>query len=191
MSTTTPARTSLKTPTDRLRRRVYEIIEVGRGEDRASKTFDTFIVTLILLNIAAFAAETIPDLEKRFLTEFLVFEIFSVAIFTVEYLARLWVAVEVPFLSRLSPLHARTSMARRPALIIDLLAILPFYLAQIFAIDLRALRILRLLRFLKLSRYSPAMHMVASSWSPDCAFWLCLSRSSQRASPRNSTGATL
>jgi voltage-gated potassium channel len=108
---TTPARTSLKTPTDRLRRRVYEIIEVGRGEDRASKTFGTFIVALNLLNIAAFAAETIPDLEKRFRTEFLVFEIFSVAIFTVEYLARLWVAVEVPFLSRLSPLHARTSMA--------------------------------------------------------------------------------
>ena len=158
MSTTNPARTSLKTPTDRLRRRVYEIIEVGGGEHRASKTFDTFIVTLILLNIAAFAAEMIPDLEKRFRTEFLVFEIFSVAIFTVEYLARLWVAVEVPFLSRLSPLHARTSMARRPALIIDLLAILSFYLAQIFAIDLRALRILRLLRFLKLSRYSPAMH---------------------------------
>jgi voltage-gated potassium channel len=42
--------------------------------------------------------------------------------------------------------------------VIDLLAVLPFYLAQFFSIDLRALRALRLLRFLKLSRYSPAMH---------------------------------
>ena len=144
--------------TQRLRRRIYEIIEMGRGEDRVSKAFDTFIVTLILLNIAVFAAETVPTMEARYATEFFVFEVVSVAIFTVEYLARLWVAVEVPFLARLSPLQARLAMARRPALIIDLLAILPFYLAQFFSIDLRVLRILRLLRFLKLSRYSPAMH---------------------------------
>lgn len=141
-----------------LRRRVYEIIELGRGEDGPSKAFDTFIVTLILLNIAAFAAETVPHIEQRYRTLFVAFEVFSVAVFTVEYLARLWVAVEMPFLARLSPLQARWRMARRPALIIDLLAILPFYLSHIFAIDLRVLRILRLLRFLKLSRYSPAMH---------------------------------
>ncbi len=158
MTTTTPVRHAHKPSIARIRRRIYEIIEMGRGEDTASKAFDTFIVTLILLNIAAFAAETVPALERQYRTEFLVFEVFSVAIFTVEYLARLWVAVDVPFLARLSPARARLSMALRPALIIDLLAILPFYLAQIFAIDLRALRILRLLRFLKLSRYSPAMH---------------------------------
>ncbi len=142
----------------RIRHRVYEIIEMGSGDDRTSKAFDTFIVTLIILNVAAFAAETVPSLEDAYRAEFLTFEVFSVAIFTVEYLARLWVAVEVPFLKRLSPGRARISMMRRPSLIIDLLAILPFYFAQMFAIDLRILRILRLLRFLKLSRYSPAMH---------------------------------
>ncbi|MCB1504810.1 MAG: ion transporter [Hyphomicrobiaceae bacterium] len=141
-----------------LRRRVYEIIEMGRGEDRASKLFDTFIVTLIVLNILVFMAETVPALEARYAREFFAFEIVSVAVFTLEYLARLWVAVEVPFLSRHTPVQARIAMATRPALIIDLLAILPFYLSHIFAIDLRVLRILRLLRFLKLSRYSPAMH---------------------------------
>lgn len=143
---------------DRIRRRVYEIIEMGSGEDRTSKAFDTFIVTLILLNVAAFAAETVPSLEHAYGKEFFAFEAFSVTIFTIEYLARLWVGVEVPFLKRLSPLRARASMAFRPSLIIDLLAILPFFLGQLFSIDLRVLRILRLLRFLKLSRYSPAMH---------------------------------
>ncbi len=158
MSTIAPVQDAPKPSAARIRRRIYEIVEMGRGEDTASKAFDTFIVTLILLNIAAFAAETVPVLEQKYRTQFFAFEIFSVAIFTIEYLARLWVAVDVPFLAKLSPTRARLSMARRPALIIDLLAILPFYLSQVFAIDLRALRILRLLRFLKLSRYSPAMH---------------------------------
>lgn len=147
-----------RTPTQALRKRVYEIIETGGGEDKASRIFDSFIVTLILLNIFAFVAETVPEIEAAYRTQFRIFEIFSVAVFTLEYIARLWVAVEVPFLSRLSPLKARLEMARRPALIIDLLAFLPFYLSQFFAIDLRMLRILRLLRILKLSRYSPAMH---------------------------------
>jgi len=147
-----------RSASETLRKRVYEIIETGRGEDRASKIFDGFIVTLILLNVFAFVAETVHEVEAAYRTQFRIFEIFSVAVFTLEYMARLWVAVEVPFLSRLSPLKARIEMAKRPALIIDLLAFLPFYLSQIFAIDLRMLRVLRLLRFLKLSRYSPAMH---------------------------------
>lgn len=147
-----------RSASETLRKRVYEIIETGRGEDRASNIFDGFIVTLILLNVFAFVAETVHEVEAAYRTQFRIFEIFSVAVFTLEYMARLWVAVEVPFLSRLSPLKARIEMAKRPALIIDLLAFLPFYLSQIFAIDLRMLRVLRLLRFLKLSRYSPAMH---------------------------------
>ncbi|MFN3868372.1 MAG: ion transporter, partial [Hyphomicrobiaceae bacterium] len=141
-----------------LRRRVYEIIEVGRGEDKSSQIFDVFIIALILLNIAAFIAETVPSLGERYAREFYAFEVFSVAIFTVEYLARLWVAPEVPFLARMSPTKARFEMARRPAAIIDLLAILPFYLGALVSVDLRVLRILRLLRFFKLSRYSPALH---------------------------------
>ena len=156
--TTSTANKPAATKLDRIRHRVYEIIEMGRGEDKVSKAFDAFIVALIVLNIVAFALETVPHLEDQYRLEFLAFEIFSVAVFTIEYLARLWVAVEVPFLARETPLRARVSMAMRPALIIDLLAILPFYLAHVFAIDLRVLRILRLLRFLKLSRYSPAMH---------------------------------
>lgn len=141
-----------------LRRRVYEIMEIGHGEDRASRIFDIFIVTLILLNVAAFVAETVPVLYAAYGRYFFAFELFSVGVFTIEYLLRLWTAVETPFLKRLTPGKARLYSATRPSLIIDLLAILPFYLSQFFALDLRVLRTLRLLRFLKLSRYSPAMH---------------------------------
>ena len=55
-------------------------------------------------------------------------------------------------------MKARLAFAKRPYLIIDLLAILPFYLSFILPMDLRALRMLRLFRFLKIARYSPALH---------------------------------
>jgi voltage-gated potassium channel len=141
-----------------LRRRLYEIIEIGHGDDLASKLFDSFIVALILMNVAAFVAETVPSLRASWGRWFHWFEVFSVAVFTVEYILRIWTAVEVPYLSRTSPWKARLKLARQPALLIDLVAILPFYLGHFFAIDLRVLRTLRLLRFLKLSRYSPAMY---------------------------------
>lgn len=146
--------------TTTLRRRLFDVIEGGRGNDRWSELFDTAIVVLIVLNIAAFVAETVPSVRRQYGSWLDLFEAVSVAIFTVEYLARLWTAVEVPFLSRMPAWRARLHWATRPYMLIDLVAILPFYLAMLFQLDLRVLRVLRLLRFLKLSRYSPAMHTI-------------------------------
>ncbi|WP_083567649.1 cyclic nucleotide-gated ion channel [Hyphomicrobium sp. CS1GBMeth3] len=140
------------------RARIFEIIEFGHGGSRASRVFDSVIISLILLNIAAFVAETVPSLSAAYGSYFTAFEVLSVAIFTVEYALRLWTAVEVPFLKSFPPWKARLKFALRPALLIDLAAILPFYIAMLVTIDLRVLRALRLLRFFKLSRYSPAMH---------------------------------
>lgn len=141
-----------------LRRAVFETIEIGHGEDRASRIFDAVIVTLIVLNVAAMIAETVPSIQAAYGPYLLAFEVFTITIFTIEYLLRLWTAVEMPFLSRMTPWRARLRHARSPALIIDLLAILPFYLSHLVPFDLGMLRVLRLLRLLKLSRYSPAMH---------------------------------
>lgn len=141
-----------------LRRAVFETIEIGHGEDRMSRIFDATIVTLIVLNVAAVIAETVPSIHAAYGPWLYAFEVFTVTVFTIEYALRLWTAVEVPVLSRIAPWRARLKLARSPALVIDLLAILPFYLNQIMPMDLGVLRILRLLRFLKLSRYSPAMH---------------------------------
>jgi voltage-gated potassium channel len=144
-------------PAATLRRRIYDVIEGGRGESPASRTFDGVIVTLIVLNVAAVVAETVPGIHAQYGPLLSAFEILVVSIFTIEYGLRLWTAVENPFLARLAPWNARTTIARSPALVIDLLAILPVYLHQLFPFDLGILRMLRLLRFLKLSRYSPAM----------------------------------
>jgi len=143
---------------DGLRRRVYEVLEVGRGEDKISIWVDRFLIALIVANVLAFAMETVPSLQAAYGPWFYAFDVVSVLIFTVEYVLRLWSCVEVPFLKRLGPTQARLKFAMRPYLIIDLLAILPFYLSFILPFDLRILRVLRLFRFFKLARYSPAMH---------------------------------
>jgi voltage-gated potassium channel len=145
-------------PGKTLRRQVFEIIEIGRGDDRLSRAFDACIIGLIMLNIAAFVAETVPELSTAYGPWFYAFEILSIVAFTIEYGLRIWTAVEMPFLARMTPWQARLHLATRAYLIIDLLAILPFYLGGLLGLDLRVLRVLRLLRFFKLSRYSPAMH---------------------------------
>lgn len=141
-----------------MRRRIFEIIELGRHDDRASRAFELFILVMILANIAVFCAETVPEIEASYGTWFHAFELVSVVVFSIEYALRIWTAVEVPFLSRMSPLKARLKFARRPLQVLDLLAVLPFYLGTLIGLDLIVLRALRLLRLFKLSRYSPAMH---------------------------------
>jgi len=144
-----------------LRRRVYEILEGAQHADRHSELFDRFLIALILLNVAAFIAETVPSLEQHYGRWFSLFEYVSVGLFTVEYLARLWTAPEVPYLRRSSVWRARLQWARRPYLLLDLVAILPFYLQSMLGLDLRVVRLLRVMRLLRLTRYSPAMHTLA------------------------------
>lgn len=140
-----------------LRQRVHDILEYGSDFDPVAKTINTFLVALIVLNVIAFAAGTVPHINKKYGTALDVFNVVSVLIFTIEYILRLWSCVEVPLLHALPAWRARLNFAARPLLIIDLLAIAPFYLSFLFSIDLRVLRVLRLFRFLKLARYSPGL----------------------------------
>ena len=139
------------------RRRIYEILEIGHGEDVVSQWVDRFLIGLILLNVVAFTAETVPEIEAAYGGWLRAFELFSVAVFTVEYALRIWSCVETPFLRRLSLWRARLRFAIRPYPLIDLMAILPFYLGALLPVDLRILRLVRVLRFLKIARYSPAL----------------------------------
>ena len=116
------------------------------------------MATLIVLNVIAFTLETVPSIHDRHAFLFRFFDVASILIFTTEYVARLWVCTEHPPFRGLSPIGARLKFARSPLMIVDLLAIAPFYLSIIFPMDLRVLRILRLLRFFKLARFSPAFN---------------------------------
>lgn len=116
------------------------------------------MVALILANVAAFALETVPSIGGAWGAFFDLFDDVSVLIFTVEYLARLWVCIEHPLVRQNGPVKGRALYALRPAMVIDLLVVLPFLLEIVFGADaFRGLIALRLLRFLKLARYSPAL----------------------------------
>ncbi len=141
----------------RWRRQVHDILEVGGEAHPAGRAVNVFIVVLIFLNAIAFAAETVDDLAARYGPYFHAFNVFSVIVFSVEYVLRVWSAVDIPMLSRLPPWRARLRFALRPIMLIDLFAFLPFYLQWIVPLDLRVLRVLRLFRLLKLVRYSPAL----------------------------------
>lgn len=140
-----------------LRRRMYEVLDVGSMHDRASVFMHRFLVVLILLSVAAVILESVASIREASGHFFQAFEIFAAALFTLEYCLRLWAAVDHPPLRHLPHWKARLSYAVQPALIIDLLAILPFFLALVGPSDFQVLLIFRLVRFFKLARYSPGM----------------------------------
>lgn len=128
-----------------MKKYIKSIIEIN--DNKYSRYFSIFIQSLILISIIAFSIETIPDLKPKMRSILRVFEYFCVTIFTAEYLLRIYVADR-----KLKFIFSFFG-------IIDLLAILPFYLSFGFDLrSLRALRFLRLFRVFKLIRYNSAMN---------------------------------
>lgn len=115
------------------------------------------MIGLILANVTAVTLETVPSIGQQCQAEFYWFDVFSVLVFTVEYLTRVWASAERDGAVGKSAFERRVRYMCSPLAVVDLLAILPFYLGFFSSLDLRGLRIFRLLRMLKLVRYSPAL----------------------------------
>ncbi len=119
-------------------------------EGNYQKTIDRFIAVLIIANLFALMFEHVPGVFEPNKAWFHFFDVVSVAIFTVEYLTRLYLAPEdEEFKHSRFP---RLAYFFSPFALIDLLAIAPFYLTMFLTVDLRVLRALRLLRMFKLLR---------------------------------------
>jgi voltage-gated potassium channel len=160
-STKTMAAPSADAQADTCRRkRVFQILELARPDDRISRWFDIFIVLFISINILAIILGSVGSLYSRYEHLFFRFEILSVAVFTIEYLLRVWSSVEHPGGDYAQPLAGRLRFSLTPMALVDLMAFLPFYLGMFFSLDLRFLRVLRLVRIFKLTRYSSAMSML-------------------------------
>ena len=144
-----------------LKQKVYNVIEITDPNNKISKFFDVFILSLIIANVIAVILETVPELSATYATAFYNFELFSVIIFSSEYLLRIWVITlhsdyRGTFLGRLKYLFSLMS-------VIDLAAILPFYLPMLITVDLRfarSLRLFRLFRLFKASRYTRALGLI-------------------------------
>jgi voltage-gated potassium channel len=105
----------------------------------------------------AVTLQSVPDLAERYSALFTAVELASLTVFTLEYGLRVWVAVDHPPYHHLEPHQARLKFIFSAMGIIDLLAVLPFWLALVLPAELRVLQVFRVIRFLKLTRYSAGM----------------------------------
>lgn len=158
------ARKSQRTePAPTLRRGVFRLLETAADSDTASRAVDICLIILIAASVLAVILESIPAVEEAFGPELYWFEVFTIAVFSVEYLLRVWSCVEEQIDTSNGPLSTRLRFIFSFHAVVDLVAILPFYLLAfgvLGRIDMRFLRAIRLMRVLKLTRYFAAMNML-------------------------------
>ena len=144
---------------DVIQANVLRVLEPAALGDRTSRIWDLSLFFLVVLNLVAVALESVPTLQMSYGKWLYNFELFSVVVFSVEYVARVWSAPAkrgIDFTE--SPLRSRFRYIFSFYGLIDLVAILPFYIQALFpGLDLRVLRALRLLRILKLNHYNSAL----------------------------------
>ena len=139
----------------------YLLDERQKTKRLDNKMVRLVIISLIILSTIQIILESYEDINRKYYQYFTLFEIITVIIFSIEYMLRIWTA-DLRY-SKLSPAKARQKFMFSTFGVIDLLAILPFYLPFFFKFDLRFIRILRvvrLLRILKLSRYNRSLKLV-------------------------------
>lgn len=141
---------------EKMRLRLFEVLEKNDGTDPISKKCDYFLIIIIILNILVVIAESIDFIFLGNETWFYYLEIIFVSVFTIEYLLRIWSSPN--FEKNRKSRSGRTRYIFSFYGIIDLLAILPFYLQILLpGLDLRILRTFRLIRILKISHYNSAI----------------------------------
>ena len=142
-----------------LRRRTYEILENAAG-NRQGRLLNSLLIGLIIANVAAIILGSVASIGARNWAWFKLFEWLSILLFTLEYLARVWASVERDDVRYKAPISGRIRYMLSPLALIDLISILPFYLAFVLPVDLRFMRIFRLLLIFKLSRYNASMNLL-------------------------------
>jgi len=144
---------------DKAKQRVYDILVDTDDNEPIDRIIAFGLVLLIIANVAAVVIETVDHIYLRYETFFTYFEVFSLAVFSIEYVLRLWAAPLDPrYRGRF---RGRLRYALTPMAVIDFLAIAPAFIPLFFAIDLRivrALRIFRLFRLLKMGRYVESLN---------------------------------
>lgn len=143
-----------------LRRRLFHILHKPTPDNLAARYANYVLAFLIIANCAAVALETIPELYASYATGFVILEAISTAIFTVEYVLRLWVCVEQQRLAR--PIAGRIRYMFQPLPLLDLIVITT-YLAPVDLRFLRIFRMVRLLRVLRLGDYEASLEAVSTA----------------------------
>jgi voltage-gated potassium channel len=170
MTTTDTTENPTRTPSfiQRIQRRTFEIVD-GEVPDKYSHFLELFIAFLVVANVISIILESVPHIHESYEAEFYYFDMFSVLVFSVEYIIRVW-SYGAKYCVNGAPMTFEKSCSGRKDYvfsfygIIDFASTVPFYLQLLFpGADLRVLRMFRLLRIFKLSRYNSAFDdMVAA-----------------------------
>jgi voltage-gated potassium channel len=144
-----------------MRERIYRILESNLPGGLIGRLVNLILIALIIISVLANILASVQGIYSVYREWFFRLEFFTVAVFSIEYVLRLWSCVESaePRYHH-HPVKGRLRYALKPILLVDLLAILPFYLSLWVATDLMFLRVFRLFRIFKLTRYSPAMSLM-------------------------------
>ena len=152
----------------RTQRRIYEIMD-GAVLDKYSHFVEVFIALLVVANVVGIILESVPEIHHAYEAEFHAFDVFSVLVFSLEYVLRVWSYGAKYYAHDGSAPQDNSLSGRKDYVlsfygIIDFVSTVPFYLQLLFpGADLRVLRMFRLLRIFKLSRYNSAFEdMVAA-----------------------------
>lgn len=139
----------------RVKKHTHILLHPSKDESRWDKIINGFIILLILLNLLAVILETEPELALKYGDLFHKFDVFSVIIFSIEYVLRVWSCTYEPQYKHW--FWGRVKYIFTWGALIDLVAILPFYFGTVKLFDLRELRLLRLLRLLRIFRLTSYM----------------------------------
>ncbi len=144
----------------KIKKRIFDVIQIGNRSDLPSRLFDYFIVFVIVLNLAVTFCATFDELEKYFRL-FGIVEFATIVVFTVEYILRILTA-DLLYPGK-SFWKAVCSFVFSFNGLIDLLVFLPFYLPFFFPVGIvafRLFRVLRIFRLFKINAQYDAFHVI-------------------------------
>ena len=143
-----------------LKKRIFDIIQIGNGKDFVSKFFDVFIALVILVSLSATILSTFSEF-KKYEAILEVIELVSVIIFTIEYVLRLWTANYL--YPKKKGISSRLAFIFSASGIIDLITFFPYYLPIVFpagAVAFRIFRVIRILRLFKINTRYDAFNVI-------------------------------
>lgn len=142
----------------KVKKRVYEIIQIGKCTDVVSRLFDIFIAVVIILNISVLFLETFNYFDK-YRDILHAIESITIIIFCIEYILRMWTADE------LYPKYSRGKAIIKFITsfdgVVDLLTILPFFFLKGF-VALRMLRVVRIFHLFRINAYYDSFNVITS-----------------------------
>lgn len=140
-----------------MRSNFYNFLEQSNSS-AVAQFVSLLLMVLIVCNVVAVILASDSLIYDDLQAVFDGFELFSIMVFSLEYFIRVWICVENPKYRQ--PVKGRLKYMVSPMALVDLVAVLPFYLGFFFNIDTRFLRVLRLFRIFKLSRHFTAMSVL-------------------------------